>query len=111
MIVGAKAEFITETSELSNRGRTTGRLSVDIAVDTPVDQPSIQKRNRRNLTYDQMCIRDSVAWIASPKKTAIALEWHTTVAAARGNATFSPARARGGASHWLGRWTFRCPAI
>jgi hypothetical protein len=29
VIVGAKAEFTTETSELSNRGRTTGRLSVD----------------------------------------------------------------------------------
>jgi hypothetical protein len=40
VIVGAEAVFATETDELSRRGRTTSRLSVDVDVDPPVDQAS-----------------------------------------------------------------------
>ena len=39
MVVGAEAFSCTEITELSDRGHTTGRLSVDVAVDPPVDQP------------------------------------------------------------------------
>jgi hypothetical protein len=40
VIVGAEVGFGTETRELPRRGRTTRRLSVDVAVDTPVDHAS-----------------------------------------------------------------------
>jgi len=50
VIVGAEAVYVTETSELSSRARTTGRLSVDVAVDTPVDQASVRVTQCPSLT-------------------------------------------------------------
>ncbi len=41
VIVGAEGFSSTEITELSDRGHATGRLSVDVAVDPPVDQPQI----------------------------------------------------------------------
>jgi hypothetical protein len=46
VIVGAEAFSGTEISGLSRRGQATGRLSVDVDVDLPVDQlcsPSVTK--------------------------------------------------------------------
>jgi hypothetical protein len=42
VIVGAEAISCTESTRLSLRGQSTGRLSVDVAVDPPVDQTSVQ---------------------------------------------------------------------
>jgi hypothetical protein len=38
VIVGAEAFSRTEITDLSRRGQSTGRLSVDVDVDPPVDQ-------------------------------------------------------------------------
>jgi len=42
VIVGAEAFSSTEITELSGRGQSTGRLSVDVDVDPAVDQTSVQ---------------------------------------------------------------------
>jgi hypothetical protein len=42
VIVGAEAFSCAEITELSGRGQSTGRLSVDVAVDPPVDQTSVR---------------------------------------------------------------------
>ena len=41
-MVGAEAFSCTEISGLSRRSQSTGRLSVDVAVDPPVDQTSVR---------------------------------------------------------------------
>jgi hypothetical protein len=38
VVVGAEAIYSAEFSGLLNHGQSTGRLSVDVAVDPPVDQ-------------------------------------------------------------------------
>jgi hypothetical protein len=42
VIVGAGAVFHAEISDLSTRGPAAGRLSVDVAVDPPVDLTSVR---------------------------------------------------------------------
>ena len=38
VVVGAEASSCTEITELSRRGQSAGRISVDITVASPVDQ-------------------------------------------------------------------------
>ena len=49
VIVGAEASSCTEITELSRRGKPTGRLSVDVDIDPPVDRHGLQSPN--NLHY------------------------------------------------------------
>src|ERR1035441_4377498 len=42
VVVGAEAFSRTSIREVSRRGHTTGRLSVDVEVDLPVDQTSVR---------------------------------------------------------------------
>jgi hypothetical protein len=50
VIIGAEAFSCTEISGLSRRGQSTGRLSVDVAVDPPVDQTSVRSEQCPSLT-------------------------------------------------------------
>src|ERR1017187_3942590 len=50
VVVGAEAFSCTEISDLSRRGQSTGRLSVDVAVDPPVDQTSVRSEQCPSLT-------------------------------------------------------------
>jgi hypothetical protein len=50
VVVGAEAFSRTEITELSRRGQSTGRLSVDVDVDPPVDQTSVRSEQCPSLT-------------------------------------------------------------
>jgi hypothetical protein len=50
VIVGTEAIYSTEFSDLSCRGQSTGRLSVDAAVDPSVDQEAVRLACRRSST-------------------------------------------------------------
>ena len=50
VIVCAEAFSSTEFSNLSRRGHAAGRLSVDVAVDPPVDQTSVRSEQFPSLT-------------------------------------------------------------
>src|ERR1017187_6733862 len=51
LVVGAEMFSCTEITELSRRGHTTGRLSVDVEVDLPVDQTSVRSEQCPSLTH------------------------------------------------------------
>ena len=48
VIVGAEVSFCTEIAQLCRRGHATGRLSVDVAVEPPVDQISVRSEQWSN---------------------------------------------------------------
>src|ERR1017187_5993456 len=50
VVVGAEMFSCTEIPELSRRGHTAGRLSVDVEVDPPVDQTSVRSEQCPSLT-------------------------------------------------------------
>jgi hypothetical protein len=50
VVVGAEAIFHAEITELSWRGQSTGRLLVDVDVDTPVDHDAVRLKQCLSLT-------------------------------------------------------------
>ena len=50
VIVGAEAFSCTEIAQLHGRGQSTGRLSVDVDIDPPVDQASVRSEQRPSST-------------------------------------------------------------
>jgi hypothetical protein len=50
VIVGAEANFHTETAQLHDRGRVVGRRSVDLDVDLKVDHDAIRLKQWLSLT-------------------------------------------------------------
>src|ERR1039457_80517 len=53
VVVGAEVSFCTEIAQLCRRGHATGRLSVDVAVEPPVDQISVRSEQWSNGAMEQ----------------------------------------------------------